>query len=178
MSSTIAAGTIRSIDASDAKKALGVLAVLSHLNAPKLNSPQPPQQQQGQGQQQQQQQQQQQPGQSTNFNEVRLIPFADGTIHYLGQHIAVVVADTFEQAQHGASLVKITYDAQPARIDLAQFRGEAKDRSKSAFSKGDADTAFESFMYSDEHCDSAPPVAVAVLEEAAMAGAGNEAVVR
>src|SRR5207253_10870932 len=36
VSSAIPAGTIRSIDTSDAKKAPGVLAILSHLNAPKL----------------------------------------------------------------------------------------------------------------------------------------------
>ena len=40
--STIPAGTIKSIDDSRAKKAPGVLAVISHLNAPKLNPPPPP----------------------------------------------------------------------------------------------------------------------------------------
>ena len=108
VSSTIPSGVITNIDAAAAKRVPGVLTVLSHLNGPKLNSPQPPQQQQGG------QQQGPTPG-SSNFNETRLIPFADGTIHYLGQHVAVVVADTLEQAQYAASLVNVTYDPRPAR---------------------------------------------------------------
>jgi xanthine dehydrogenase YagR molybdenum-binding subunit len=125
VSATIPSGTITSIDAAAAKKVPGVLAVLSHLNAPKLASAQSPQ-----------------PGQSGNFSETRLIPFADATVHYLGQHIAVVVADTLEQAQHAASLVTVTYDPHPARIVMTDFRGDAKDRAHSAFAKGDADAAF------------------------------------
>jgi xanthine dehydrogenase YagR molybdenum-binding subunit len=121
VSATIPSGVITAIDGAAAKKVPGVLAVLSHLDAPKLASAQ---------------------GQGTNFNETRLIPFSDATIHYLGQYIAVVVADTLEQAQHAASLVKVTYDPRPARIVMTDFRGDAKDRSHSAFSKGDADTAF------------------------------------
>src|SRR2546429_7099011 len=91
VSSTIPSGVITGIDIAAAKNVPGVLAVLSHLNAPKLNSPQPPQQQGGQ-------QQGPAPG-SSNSNETRLIPFADGTIHYLAQHIAAVLADTLEQPQ-------------------------------------------------------------------------------
>jgi CO/xanthine dehydrogenase FAD-binding subunit len=127
VSSTIPSGVITNIDIAAAKKVPGVLTILSHLNAPKLNNPQqgPP------------------PGNS-NFNETRLIPFADGTIHYLGQHIAVVVADTLEQAQHAASLINVAYDARRARIVMTDFRSDANDRARSAFSKGDADSAFAS----------------------------------
>jgi xanthine dehydrogenase YagR molybdenum-binding subunit len=135
VSSTIPSGVITNIDTSAAKKVPGVLAILSHLNAPKLNSPQPPQQPQGG-------QQQGPPPANSNFNETRLVPFADGTIHYLGQHIVVVVADTLEQAQHAGSLVNVTYDPRPARIVMSDFRSDAKDRAHSAFSKGDADSAF------------------------------------
>jgi xanthine dehydrogenase YagR molybdenum-binding subunit len=126
--STIPAGTIKSIDDSRAKKAPGVLAVISHLNAPKLNPPPPPK-----------------PGeQGTSLTESKYLPFSDGTIHYLGQHIAVVVADTLEHAIHGAELVRVAYDAAPARTDIEKYRSEAKDRSQqspSAFTKGDADAA-------------------------------------
>src|SRR5205823_3132305 len=100
VAATIPAGTIRSIDTTAAKKAPGVIAVLSHLNAPKLNPP--PAQQQGGGQP------------SGNFAEPRLIPFADATVHYLGQQIAVVVAETLEEATHAAELVRVAYDPQPA----------------------------------------------------------------
>ena len=67
--STIPSGTIRSIDSTAARKSAGVLTVISHVNAPKLNS----NVQQG------------------NLAEPKLIPFADNTIHYVGQRIAVVV---------------------------------------------------------------------------------------
>jgi xanthine dehydrogenase YagR molybdenum-binding subunit len=129
--STIPAGTIKSIDVTAAKKAPGVLAVVSHLNAPKLNPPPPPK-----------------PGgggeQASSLTESKYLPFSDNTIHYLGQRIAVVVADTLEHAIHGAELVRVAYDAAPARTDIEKYRGEAKDRSQqspSAFSKGDADAA-------------------------------------
>jgi xanthine dehydrogenase YagR molybdenum-binding subunit len=123
--STIPAGAIRAIDATAAMKSPGVLAVLSHLNAPKLGS-----------------------AQGTSLAEQHLVPFQDATIHYLGQRIAVVVAGTLEQATRGAELVKVAYDKQPARTDMAKLRGEAKDRSqnnqKSGFAKGDADAALAS----------------------------------
>ncbi|HSP17755.1 MAG TPA: xanthine dehydrogenase family protein molybdopterin-binding subunit [Thermoanaerobaculia bacterium] len=117
--STIPAGTIRSIDANAALKSQGVLAVLSHLNAPKLNPP----------------------GREGNLRET-YVPFSDATIHYTGQRIAVVVADTIEHATRGAELVKVAYVPAQPRIDMQKLRAEAVDRSKSAFSKGDADAAF------------------------------------
>lgn len=141
VSATIPAGTIRSIDASAAKKAAGVIAVLSHLNAPKLN----PLSSQGGGSSEKQSPNTTGP---TNYTEPRLIPFADNEIHYLGQHIAVVVADTLEHAMHGAELVKVTYAEAPAKIALADFRGDAKDKMPNSpdtkFAKGDAETAFAS----------------------------------
>jgi len=121
---SIPSGAIRAIDATAALKSPGVLAVISHLNAPKLNVP---------------------PGQPTGLAEQHLLPFADGTIHYLGQRIAVVVGDTLEQATRGAELVRVAYDKSPAKTDLANYRDEAKDRSQnnqqSRFAKGDADAA-------------------------------------
>jgi xanthine dehydrogenase YagR molybdenum-binding subunit len=119
--STIPAGTIKSIDDRAAKKSAGVLAVLSHLNAPKLTKPK-------QG----------------SLRETELIPFADASIHYVGQRIAVVVGDTLEHATRGAELVRVTYDEAPARIDMQQFRDQGVDRAKSLFKKGDADGALAS----------------------------------
>jgi xanthine dehydrogenase YagR molybdenum-binding subunit len=168
--STIPAGTIKSIDAAAAKRAPGVLAVLTHLNAPKLNPPpsqgggksetggggsasggpagggtgggassgqsaQGGQRQQGGGGQQS----------SGNFAEPHFIPLSDGTIHYVGQQIAVVVADTLEHATHAAELVKIAYEAAPARTDMDQFRSEATEKGSQQappFMKGDPVAAF------------------------------------
>lgn len=116
--STIPAGSIKAIDASAALKSPGVIAVISHLNAPKYKVPR-------QG----------------SLRET-FLPFTDATIHYVGQRIAVIVADTLEHATRGAELVKVTYDPSEARIDMQKFRGDATDRAKSKFAKGDADAAF------------------------------------
>jgi len=87
--STIASGRILAIDSAAARRAPGVLAVLTHENAPKLAMPKP-----GGGQ--------------GKLGEERM-PLADAVVHYAGQHVAVVVADTLEQAQHAASLVRVRY---------------------------------------------------------------------
>ncbi|HEX2833225.1 MAG TPA: xanthine dehydrogenase family protein molybdopterin-binding subunit [Thermoanaerobaculia bacterium] len=153
VSASIPSGTIRSIDTAAAKKVPGVLTILSHLNAPKLvPPPAPPQQQQpqqSQGQQQRQQggqQQQQQRPPAGNYPEPRATPFADATVHYVGQQIAVVVADTLEHATHAAELIRVKYDERPARVDLRALRGEAKEKGGQAppFRKGDADAALAS----------------------------------
>lgn len=133
VSSTIPAGTIRTIDDSLAKKSPGVLAVISHRNAPTVNASASPQ---AGGREQ-----------SSSLAESKYVPFSDATIHYLGQHIAVVVADTLEHAVRGAELVRVVYDPAAARTDMQKYRGEAKERSPqnpSTFSKGDAGAAFES----------------------------------
>jgi CO/xanthine dehydrogenase Mo-binding subunit len=86
--STIAAGTIRSIDAADAEAAPGVLAVITHENAPALAEgpmtpllgPAPPS------------------------------PLKDNRILHHGQHVAIVVAETLEQATAAARLVRIDYE--------------------------------------------------------------------
>jgi xanthine dehydrogenase YagR molybdenum-binding subunit len=121
VAATIPSGTIKSIDATAAKKAPGVIAVLSHLNAPKLNAQQ-----------------------SGNFPE-HVIPFSDATVHYVGQQIAVVVADTLEHATHGAELVYVAYEAAPARTDMNALRNEATEKGAQQappFVKGDPLGAF------------------------------------
>lgn len=95
--STIANGSIRSIDTKAAKSAPGVLEVITHENAPRLRFPERPQ---------------------TNDDFVapvfgRSLPvLQDKTIYFNGQPIAVVVAETLEQAEHAAALVKAVYDEQ------------------------------------------------------------------
>jgi len=121
--SSIPNGTIRTIDTTSALKSPGVLAVISHLNAPKLNVP---------------------PGQSNGTAEQHLLPFADATIHYLGQRIAVVVGDTLEHATRGAELIRVSYAKAEARTDMTKHRDEGKERQQSKFAKGDADAALAS----------------------------------
>ena len=161
VSSTIPSGTIQSIDTAAAKKATGVIAVLSHLNAPKLN----PLSSQGGRSSERQSPTGGSSGGSpaqggggagpSNYPEPRLIPFADNRIEYHGQHIAVVVADTLEHATYGAELVKVTYASAPARIALEEFRGDARDKMPNSpdtkFAKGDADGAFASAPVKIDH---------------------------
>ena len=73
--STIAAGTITRIDTGDAAAASGVLAVLTHQNAPALAE-----------------------GPMTALGPSPPYPLKDNRIQHHGQHVAIVVAQTHEQA--------------------------------------------------------------------------------
>ena len=88
--SPIAKGTITAIDSSAAEKSPGVLAVITHLNAPKLAEPPNDQKRVG-----------------IRIEERE--PLADDKISYGGQYVAAVVADTSENARHAASLLNISY---------------------------------------------------------------------
>lgn len=104
--SAIAKGRILNIDTSAAEAAPGVLGIITHLNAPKLNPvnmfPHGP------------------------FGE-SLVPLQQDTIYYSGQHLGIVIAETFEQATYAASLVKVAYAEEPAIASLkdALFQGKA-----------------------------------------------------
>ena len=79
--STIAAGTIRGIDAATAEATPGVLAVITHENAPALaEAPMHP------------------------FGPPPPFPLRDNRIVHYGQHVAVVIARTREQALEAAQL--------------------------------------------------------------------------
>jgi len=96
---TIARGKIASIDTAHALAAPGVLAVLTHANAPKMKKA---------------------AAFPLGASGHRRLPFLDEEIHYRGQHIAAVVAVSLEAARHGASLVRVTYrDETPPAATLA-----------------------------------------------------------
>ena len=61
--------------------------------------------------------------------EIRVV-FEDDKVHYAGQYLAVVVADTLQQAQHAASLVKISYQAQPPMTEIDQAMSTKYDPSE------------------------------------------------
>ncbi|MBV8853167.1 MAG: xanthine dehydrogenase family protein molybdopterin-binding subunit, partial [Sinobacteraceae bacterium] len=93
----IGKGRISSMDLTDARRAPGVLAIVTAKNAGTL----------GKG----------------NHNTARLLggPEVD---HY-HQAIAVVVAETFEQARAAAQRVQVKYSRTPGNFDLAAARGSA-----------------------------------------------------
>ena len=120
VNSTIAKGKITSIDTSEAEKLDGVLAVITYKNAEKLKN---------------------YPKDMTNFSLTTVAPvFQDRQVHYYGQYIACVVAETFEQAQYACRLVKVTYEEETPDIHLDKNRGKAYKPGDSAdFSRGDMD---------------------------------------
>lgn len=101
VTSTIAKGVITSINSKSAETAKGVLAVISHLSSPGVPGYGPAKQ----------------PAEraalGTNFR-----IFFDEFVYFSGQPVAMVVADTFEQAVHAASLVSVEYQSEKHRTDF------------------------------------------------------------
>ena len=46
------------------------------------------------------------------------LPLQDDVIHHWGQHVAVVVAESYEEARHAASLVRTRYDGERPVLDM------------------------------------------------------------
>ncbi|HKC63078.1 MAG TPA: xanthine dehydrogenase family protein molybdopterin-binding subunit [Pyrinomonadaceae bacterium] len=103
--STIANGRIKSIDTSEARSVPGVLHIMTHENAPKLKPV------------------------MTNPAEGdaagKRVPLQSPNVYYSGQYIALVVAETLEQARRAADLLRVTYDEQPPAADMDKERGRA-----------------------------------------------------
>jgi xanthine dehydrogenase YagR molybdenum-binding subunit len=51
-------------------------------------------------------------------------PLADLSVQHVGQHLALVVADSIENATHAASLMDLDYDAEHAQLSAEQVLGE------------------------------------------------------
>jgi xanthine dehydrogenase YagR molybdenum-binding subunit len=106
---TVAGGRVAGIDPTATYAADGVLAVLTHENLPKIaNPPHLLPSLVGQAA----------PGMS-------FFPMQDDRIHYAGQPVALVVADSHERAQYAASLLHVEYDAEPAVTTIDQGRADA-----------------------------------------------------
>ena len=125
--STIAKGHIANLETADAEAAPGVVLVMTHRNAPRLN----PAPVFGSG------------PRAASGDDLHILQ--NGRIHWNGQPIAVVLADTQEQADHAASLVAATYledtaatafEAAKSNAKPASFQGEAL-----ALKIGDAEAA-------------------------------------
>ncbi|MGI8634775.1 MAG: xanthine dehydrogenase family protein molybdopterin-binding subunit, partial [Segetibacter sp.] len=124
--STIAAGKITDIDTSNAEKAPGVLSIITYKNAPKLNV-------------------------AGGIRGGALLQSPD--IEFYGQHIGVVVAQTFEQARFAASLVKVHYDKAEPKVDFTKHAKEAampKGRDSADVKRGDVETAFRNAEFKIE----------------------------
>lgn len=109
--SGIARGTIRHFDLTAAHAAPGVLAIVTHENAPRLR----PMLDHGAGQQ---------ITGDGGLGEFRQ-PLQNSTIYYGAQSVAVAVADTPERARYAASLVRVTYDEETPELDPDTARRQA-----------------------------------------------------
>ncbi len=150
--SAIAKGRVRAIDLAAAKAAPGVIAIVTAENAGKL----------GKG----------------NFNTAPLLGGPE--IQHYHQAVAVVVAETFEQARAAAHLVKVEYEAGQGAFDLAEQKEAAQPAEQvtgggAAESKvGDFEIAFKAAPVQldatyrtayESHCMMEPHASVAVWED-------------
>jgi xanthine dehydrogenase YagR molybdenum-binding subunit len=104
----VASGRITSIDTAQAEGAEGVAGVLTHHNTPKVNHvPLFPSLLGGPA-----------PGET-------FFPMQDDVIHYAGQPVAIVVADSLEQAQYAATLVQVSYAETASVTTIGQGRADA-----------------------------------------------------
>jgi xanthine dehydrogenase YagR molybdenum-binding subunit len=96
-------GRISNINTSEAEQAEGVLAILTHRNLERVS--QPPLLISFLGQAA--------PGET-------FFPMQDDIVHYAGQPVAVVIAETLERAHHAATLVRVSYEEKPSITILDQ----------------------------------------------------------
>ena len=101
---TLAKGRIAAVDCVEAEAAPGVVLVLSHRNAPAMQAP----------------------GvlmrEPLGASGDDLAVFQDDRVHWNGQPVAVVLAETQEQADHAAGLVRVRYQAEPAITTMVAAR--------------------------------------------------------
>jgi xanthine dehydrogenase YagR molybdenum-binding subunit len=103
--STVPSGRIGTIDSAAAERAPGVIAVLTHRNAPRLAY-------------------RAHKGVVDPAVGERLHVLQDDRVSHQGQPIALVIAGSLEQATHAASLVRIGYADEPAITDVRQAKPE------------------------------------------------------
>jgi xanthine dehydrogenase YagR molybdenum-binding subunit len=115
LGSTIANGTVRSIDTSAAEKMPGVVLVLTHEN---IGEP---------------------PAGRSGISEGRRV-LSDNTVNYWGQYVALAVAETFEQAQAAAAAIRVQYDAR--KPNVSTVLDDTGVTAAVASKRGDSESAF------------------------------------
>jgi xanthine dehydrogenase YagR molybdenum-binding subunit len=127
---TITRGRITSIDTAAASALPGVLAVITHQNAPKMKETGA-----------------QDVDRGVFTASATSVPYLNiDEIHWNGQPVAVVVAETADIARDAASLVQVTYDEWPAVVDFVAELGNARKQPENSLlsqhaDKGDAEAA-------------------------------------
>ena len=160
VSSRITKGRILATDTSRAEAFPGVVKVYTHENAPKES-----------GNDKKWKDEISPPGKPFR-------PLQDDRVLYAGQPVALVVADTFENARDAAALVEVSYREEEFVTDLDAVKGQAYQPTEHADSftpppksRGDAAAAYEaapvrqseSYRVAIEHHNPMEPFATTVL---------------
>jgi xanthine dehydrogenase YagR molybdenum-binding subunit len=117
----VAKGTVSAVDGSDARRLPGVLAVLSHENAPDLGE----------------------------VDDAELAVLQSPAVSYRGQIVALAIAETLEAAREAAALVRIEYAAEDHDVELRSDHPKLYTPEKvnpnfpSETDEGDVDAALE-----------------------------------
>jgi xanthine dehydrogenase YagR molybdenum-binding subunit len=117
--STIAHGRIAALELDEARKMPGFVAVFHRENIGELHPPS---------------------DDAGMIDETRP-PFADDVVRYYGQYVALVVAETFEQATAAAARVRVTYADQTAPVVSCDLSAEGEPKVESE--RGDPVAAYE-----------------------------------
>ena len=130
VSSGVGLGRVTRIDAEPVERTPGVLAVISHLNAPKLAyNPH-------------------KGGVDPSAGE-RLHVLQDDRVRFFGQPVALVVADSLDNAERAAAALRISYAAETPVVDphdpkaepIIPEAGKRPGRTQADRARGDADAA-------------------------------------
>ncbi|MGW7087288.1 xanthine dehydrogenase family protein molybdopterin-binding subunit [Streptomyces sp. NPDC054871] len=118
---TVARGAVTAVDDAAARELPGVVEVLTHLNAPRLEKP----------------------------DDATLAVLQDARVPHRGWYVALVVADSLEAAREGAAAVQVTYAEEPHDVTLKADHPEAyvpedEDGTSGEHVRGDAEGAFDS----------------------------------
>ena len=133
--SAVARGRVEQIDASAAEALHGVIAVISHQNAPQLADTRDPE----------------------------LAILQSDEVAFRGQYIGAVVAETYEIARHAANLVEISYDEQPHDAAFGPDRDDlyTPEQLNAGFptdtEEGDVDAAFSAAAVTLDETYATPP---------------------
>src|ERR687894_2388677 len=108
---TVAKGTIKAMDTREAERAPGVIRVFTHLNAPKLGPKASTEDS---------------PPRATQERDKSFRALQSDRIYFNAQPVALVVAETYEQARYAARLVRVSYNAEKHSTDTEAVRGSAR----------------------------------------------------
>ncbi len=131
---TIASGRVKSIDSTVAEAMQGVRKIYTRENIGEF---------------------QRLPKSSKAMIDERRPPFADDEIHYYGQYVAMVVADSFEQATAAADKIEVSYSHQ--KTPDVRMKLSADEKPETDTERGDTEKAFQSAAVTVDHTYTTPP---------------------